>query len=174
MQLEVTVLTLPFDPLLEGFPNERVRGVLHGREMVSVEAFPFTHAGRPYWSLCLVHRRLQGLEEADAAAAAEAAGSRPAPSGSSRDAQRAAIRELLAELDERERVLYDRLRAWRRGTAEAEGKASYMVCANALLLELVRRRQREGNIRLAAGSGVGQVLPRLVGVVGNRHGEGRA
>ena len=41
-------------PLLEGFPNERVRGFLHGRELVSVEAFPFTHAGRPHGSLCLV------------------------------------------------------------------------------------------------------------------------
>jgi hypothetical protein len=32
--LEVTTLTLPFDPLLGGFPNERLRDYLHERELL--------------------------------------------------------------------------------------------------------------------------------------------
>lgn len=44
--LETTILTLPFDPLIEGFANERVSDFSHDRELVSVDSFAsfaFTH-----------------------------------------------------------------------------------------------------------------------------------
>ena len=41
MRVEVTILTLAFDPLLEGFPNERVRDFLVDREILSVDTFSF-------------------------------------------------------------------------------------------------------------------------------------
>ena len=45
MAIEVTTITLAFDPLLEGFPNERLRDYLADRELLSVESFPFEAYG---------------------------------------------------------------------------------------------------------------------------------
>ncbi len=146
MSLEVTVLTLPFDPLIEGFSNERIRDCLQGRELVRVETFAFLHAGRPYWSLTLVHRRLQGFEP-DELEVRPAAQDKPARA---RNAERDAHRGLLAELSEHERALLDRLRGWRRATAQREAIAAYMICSDQVLLALVCGRPRLPCLRWGA------------------------
>ena len=46
MTIEVTTLTLAFDPLLEGFPNERLRDFAVGREILAVDSFSFVHGWR--------------------------------------------------------------------------------------------------------------------------------
>ena len=135
MTLEVTTLTLAFDPLLEGFPNERLRDFGAGREILAVNSFSFMHGGVPYWSLCLTWRKLRGEDDLAGQTAEEEA--RPETK-----LRKDAFRELLSELDERERVAYDRLRGWRRETAHAAGQAPYMICNDRALLELVRRRPR--------------------------------
>ncbi|GMV41681.1 MAG: hypothetical protein AMXMBFR64_33970 [Myxococcales bacterium] len=130
---EVTILTLPFDPLLDGFPSERIRDYLHGREVVHLSTFPFVHEGRPYWSLCLSTRRHVDAPAADSAAPDDAA---PVPEA----VRKALAKELLSGLGEHERALYDRLRGWRRDVAAVTGLARFMVASDALLIELVRRR----------------------------------
>lgn len=136
MTIEVTTITLAFDPLLEGFPNERLRDLLADREILAVDSFSFERGGVPYWSLCITYRRLRGETGEDEEQPGEV---KKAGDGK---AQKDAFRELLSELDERERVAYDRLRGWRRETAHAEGHAPYMVCNDRALLEIVRRRPR--------------------------------
>ena len=135
MAVEVTVLTLAFDPLLEGFPNERLRDFLVGRELLSVDSFSFVQGGVPYWSLCITYRRLRGQDEPKNDDPKETV----TPDAKAR---KDAFRDLLSELDERERVAYDRLRGWRRETAHEQGLAPYMICNDRALLELVRRRPR--------------------------------
>jgi len=135
MALEVSILTLAFDPLLEGFPNERLRDFLVGRELLSVDSFSFVQGGVPYWSLCITYRRLRGQDEPKNDDPKETV----TPDAKAR---KDAFRDLLSELDERERVAYDRLRGWRRETAHEQGLAPYMICNDRALLELVRRRPR--------------------------------
>ena len=135
MTIEVTTLTLAFDPLLGGFPNERLRDFAVGREMLAVDSFSFVHGGIPYWSLCLTWRKLRGEDDLHAQPGHE-------DDQPENKASKDAFRELLSELDERERVAYDRLRAWRRETAHSAGQAPYMICNDRALLELVRRRPR--------------------------------
>jgi len=136
MTIEVTTITLAFDPLLEGFPNERLRDFLAGREILAVDSFSFERGGVPYWSLCITYRRLRGQGGEDEG------GQAGPPRTEQATARKDAFRELLSELDERERVAYDRLRGWRRETAHAKGHAPYMVCNDRALLEIVRRRPR--------------------------------
>lgn len=136
MSLELTILTLPFDPLLEGFSNERVRDFLHGRELVAAESFGFVHAGRPFWSVSLQHRRRRG---APVEAQSDPSASPKKPSSGE---AKAAVRALLGELDEHQRALYDRLVTWRSVTAKAAGQASFMIAHNHVLLTLARRRPR--------------------------------
>jgi len=62
MTIAATILTLAFDPLLEGFPNERLRDFLVDRKILSVDSFSFVQGGIPYWSLCITYRRLRGPE----------------------------------------------------------------------------------------------------------------
>jgi ATP-dependent DNA helicase RecQ len=135
MAIELTILTLAFDPLLEGFPSERVRDFLVDKECLSCDTFSFSHAGRPFWSLCLTWRRRQAAESL--VPGEDADGNK----GTVIDrARQEAIRELLSDMDERERALYDRLRGWRREASNREGRAPYMIFADATLVELVRRR----------------------------------
>jgi hypothetical protein len=148
MSLEVTTITLPFDPLLDSFPDERVRDFLADKELLSVESFHFVHAGRPYWSLCLGWRRRQSGDEPGQ----PGAGDRGTPIDRARQE---AIRELLSELDERERAMYDRLRSRRRETAGRAGHAPYMVFTDQTLIDLVRRRPRT-LAGLAAVKGLGE------------------
>ena len=60
---ELTVVTLPYDPLVQGFPVERLSDYLHGRDLISYDAFAFNHKGRPTWSLGLHSRRRLGAPE---------------------------------------------------------------------------------------------------------------
>ena len=48
--------------------------------------------------------------------------------------------ELRAELDQEQRMLFDRLRAWRNRTAHAEGAPPYVVLTNRQLVDLTRLR----------------------------------
>ena len=82
------------DPLIEGFSNERLRDCLQGRELVRVETFAFLHAGRPYWSLTLVHRRHQGFAPEEPEARPTAQEKPTAAHGAEREALRGFLSEL--------------------------------------------------------------------------------
>ncbi len=137
MDQDVTILTLPFDPHLEGFSNERLRDHLHGRALVRCDSFPFVVAGRPFWSVLLVTRPLGGADGA-AVLAPPAAAPAPAPA----ELEQAARRDLLRDMDELTRALFDRLRGWRRTVAHDEGRAPYMICNDQTLATLALTRPR--------------------------------
>jgi superfamily II DNA helicase RecQ len=50
------------------------------------------------------------------------------------------VGELRAELDEQQRILFDKLRAWRSKTAHDEGTPPYVILTNRQLVELVLQR----------------------------------
>lgn len=61
-----------------------------------------------------------------------------------------------APLDEAGKALVERLEAWRRETAAAEGRAAYLILTNDTLEEIARRRPRTPE-ELRAVRGIGPV-----------------
>lgn len=113
MRLEL--VTLRFDPESGGFPPAPLDN--GSGAVVSVVEHFFHHEGWP-WLLLVVHRR-----PVETPRPTRGTGADPG-----------------AELDEAERTLYERLRTWRNGRAEADGLPPYAVFTNRQLVDLARRR----------------------------------
>jgi ATP-dependent DNA helicase RecQ len=123
----VRVLTLPFDPTIEGFNDEPVRDFLANKAVDGIEDHFFVHDGRPY--LALVIRYRPAAPAPAQPAAAEAQGGARQRDESWRD-----------QLDPADWPLFNRLRDWRGERSKAEGIPPYVICNNRQLAEIVKRR----------------------------------
>lgn len=115
--MNLKLVTLPYDMETGAFPPDPLQDI-EGEILSVVEHF-FIHAGIPQ-VLLLVHYR-QYQEARFAAAKRSDTG-------------------LRAQLAEDERGLYDRLRAWRNGRAQAEGLPPYTLMTNRQAADIARRR----------------------------------
>ena len=129
------ILTIPFDPDLGLFSDEALQALVRDHEVLSHDAHFFDHAGRPYWTLLVDLRPLQG--SASAAKVIGDTAARP-----QREAEREAFRKLLDELDEVERARYQRLIDWRAGEAVEQGVPRYVIITNRQTMEIARREPR--------------------------------
>lgn len=111
--MKLRLVTVAFDPESGTFPEDPLREV--EGEIVNVVEHFFHHGGRPHL-LLLVH--LEPLP-----------GERRPQGGDDR-----------IQLAPHERPLFERLRAWRNGRAQADGVPVYTLLTNKQLVELVRRR----------------------------------
>ncbi len=128
---EIRVLTVPLDPRTGLFDDEALRTYLLNREVLRAEPHFFEFENRPCCAVYLQTRLLQG---------APAAVSTPRAGGTvAIDPAREAFLRLLSELDESERVRYERLVAWRRAASGREGLPPYVLMTNQQALELARR-----------------------------------
>lgn len=115
--MNLTLVTVVFDPETGAFPPsplDRVEG-----EVVSVVEHFFAHAGLPHL-LLVVHHRPPSVREQTGRARPHVQGGAPT-------------------LTDEERAVFDRLRAWRQGRAQADGVPVYVVMNNAQLAEIARR-----------------------------------
>lgn len=136
--MDVKIITVAWDGGTGLFEDSHLAGYLAGREVLRCQPEFFRHEGRPYWSVFVESRPLQGAER------------RPKeenPSNRQFD-------ELLAELDEVERARYHRLRSWRKETSLSSGVAPFTLLTNRQMLELARRAPRTLG-GLAAVKGIG-------------------
>lgn len=118
--MQLKLITVSFDPEAGGFPADPLLD-LEG-EVVSVVEHFFQHSGLPHL-LLIVHYR--PIKE-----------SRPTPASPPRPAEPG----VRAELSEPERELFDRLRAWRNGRAQAEGVPPYVLLTNRQVAKIAQRR----------------------------------
>lgn len=105
-------------PVTGGFPEDPLAGI--EAEPLSVVEHFFHHDGLPHL-LLVVHLRPFDQNKRHSGRRLRDAGPR-------------------AELALDERELFDRLRAWRNGRAEADGVPPYVVLTNRQLAEVARRR----------------------------------
>lgn len=105
------IFTLPFDPVVESFPDEIVTEFCLNKRVHKLESQFFQQEGKAYWSVS-VHYDIVAKGE---------------------DKTRAL-------LDENEKVLYERLREWRKETAHADGIPVYLISNNKQFVEIIQRK----------------------------------
>lgn len=118
--MQVRVVTLRYSEGIQGFPEETLRQVTAGRQVLEVREHFFVHGNTPHLALTLL------LADADGGAP------RRRPVGPDPG----------ETLPEYLRSLYRDLRQWRNERARADGLPSYAIARNAQLAEICRRLPR--------------------------------
>lgn len=116
--MQLKLVTVALDPATGGFPEDPLADL--DAEPLSVVEHFFHHDGLPHL-LLVVHLRPIDQPRRPTTTRLRDAGPR-------------------AELAIDERGLFDRLRAWRNGRAEADGVPPYVVLTNRQLADVARRR----------------------------------
>lgn len=117
--MNIRVVTLRYSESLGGFPEEPLRQVLAGGNVIEQREYFFTHGGVPHLALVLVM---------DSNA--------PGPPGGrtlSRDRE-----DPGDKLPEHLQPLYRSLRQWRNDRAKGEGVPAYAIMRNVQLAEICR------------------------------------
>ncbi len=135
--VEARILTIGWDSAAGVFDDSVLRGYLADREVLRAEPQFFVHGGKPYWTVYLETRVLQGAE------------ARPAGADVRQEQRAAALDAVLSELDEVQRARYQRLLEWRRTTAVREGVPPFVLCDNRQAVELARSAPRTFACRIA-------------------------
>jgi hypothetical protein len=118
--MELKIITLPFDDTLEGFDDEVVTKFCINKKVHSIHAEFFTNNNKKYWSVAIQYETVLHDNEKN------------------------------VEFTEPQKLLYQKLREWRRKSAEKEGYPVYLICRNVHLEQQSRFsfRQYRKNFRL--------------------------
>lgn len=109
--LQIRIFTLPFDSGTESFPDEIISEFCSNKKVRWLKTEFFQRDGKPFWSVAVHYEVVL-----------------PPESGESRG------------LDDAEKLLYERLRLWRKEEAARHRLPPYMVARNSQLVEMVRQR----------------------------------
>jgi hypothetical protein len=153
--VQVTILTLPFDPATGGFRTEPLDALRRRCEVLRVQPAFFTHQETAYWTLVVMHRLRAAPEEAavrrgverttlpalTAVPGGSVAGA-PSTGGDLRSDLRSDLRtdpqgDLVSAADA---ALYRELRVWRAEVADVTGIPVFMTLTNRQLRDIVRVR----------------------------------
>lgn len=127
--MDIRIFTLPFDPILEGFPDEQIADFCLNKRVHRLETQFFQQEGRAYWSVAIHYEQLLGKQESKR-----------------------------VELDEAEQRLFDRLRDWRKEQGHKDGIPVYLIATNQQLLEIVRRKTKSAEaLKDIKGFGKGKI-----------------
>ena len=108
--MHLRIFTLPFDPVLEGFPDEIVSEFSLNKRVHKLDSQFFQQEGKTYWAVS-VHYEIVAKGE-----------------------------DKTRDLDENQKLLFERLREWRKETAHKDGIPVYLIATNQQLVEIVRRK----------------------------------
>lgn len=108
--MEVRIFTLPFDGSLPGFDDEPLQRFCSNKAVHKVETQFFMERDLPYWTVLVVYDAVLDKETARVA------------------------------LDDTQRMLYEKLRIWRKAQAEQDGIPAYLICTNSQLQEAIVRK----------------------------------
>ncbi|MFT4543238.1 MAG: hypothetical protein ACI835_005707 [Planctomycetota bacterium] len=164
--MRVRLLTLRFDSALDCFDDRPLDALLAGRELLSLREHFFTSGGVPHL-LCVVEYReaitKPSVASGGSNSSSGASRSDPIPAatkaavGKARKV-RASAPDPLEQLDERQRLLFQTMRAWRSDTAGHEGVPPYVVLTNRELVAVVQRLPRSRSALVdVPGIGKGKV-----------------
>jgi superfamily II DNA helicase RecQ len=132
--MNIRVVTLRYSETLGGFPEEPLRQVLAGGNVVEQREYFFTHGGVPHLTLVLVMDNSPN--------------GRPSGQTYPRDRE-----DPGDKLPEHLQPLYRSLRQWRNDRAKQVGVPSYVIMRNVQLAEICRKLPRT----LAALKAIGGV-----------------
>lgn len=109
--MPVRILTVPFDPAAETFQDETLNAFLLNKKVTILQCAFFQQDGRAYWTVLVAY---------------DAALSPPPPKETS-------------DLSPTRQLLYERLREWRKETAETQGVPVFLIATNAQLKAVARQ-----------------------------------
>lgn len=109
--MQIRIFTLPFDGSTESFDDELIQEFCQNKKVHRIETHFFRQEGRAYWSVAVHYDTLE-VKKAEKA----------------------------WELDEAGKLLYQRLREWRKEIGAKEGFPVYLVATNAQLVDMIKRR----------------------------------
>lgn len=110
--MQVKIFTLPFDEETEGFPDEIVAEFCRNKKVLRIETQFFTREKRPFWSVAVHYEVI--LPDTDK----------------------------LRELDDAQKLLFQRLKEWRKEVGAKEGIPVYLVATNAQFIQMIRLQCR--------------------------------
>lgn len=105
------ILTIPYDPAVKGFDDEVLRQFVLNKAVTHYQAVFFQEGGDSYWSVFIEYDAL--VEK-----------------GSEKE---------LEGLDEPQRMLLEKLKAWRKERAQKEGVPVYIIGTNREMGAIVRK-----------------------------------
>lgn len=159
--MQIRILTLPFSAVLGGFDETALAELCHDRKVLRFREHLFSFEGQPYMT-CVVTSAARG--ETASIATREASPhelpSTPPPNrgdATSPGSSRAAT----ARTPERQ-AAFERIRAWRRARAEAEGVPPYVLLTNRELGAIVDMMP-ESRSELGSIQGIGPAKLRRYG-----------
>lgn len=117
--MEIRVITLRYSDGVQGFPEDALRRVCAGREVLEVTEHFFVYGNVPHLTLVV---KLGG----------------EAVSGDGWRERSKNAPDFEVELPEEKRSLYRALKKWRNDRAKAEGKPAYAIGRNTLIFEIVK------------------------------------
>ena len=119
--MQIRVVTLRYNEALQGFPEDALKSVTFGREVLNVSEHFFVHGNVPHLTLV--------LSLGDSPHYDNAGSYRP------RDPNAPDPEEGMSDI---QKTRYRALKAWRNETAKAEGRPAYAIARNVQLAELVK------------------------------------
>lgn len=139
--MRLRVLTIRYNEGLQGFPEDAIREVCAGKELLEVREYFFMHGNLPHLSLVLL------LSDEPARKDAERRSRGPDPGES---------------LPDEVKPLYRQLREWRNARAKQEGRPSYVIARNAQLAEICLKLPRS-KAALKEVEGIGEATCKKYG-----------
>ena len=112
--MPIRILTVPFDPAHDLFQDEDLSKFLLNKRVKTLRPEFFQLDGRAFWSVFVEYESVM-------------------PDTSSRRAD---------DLNEPQRLLYQRLREWRKEAAERDGFPVFLLATNSQLTEIVKQAPR--------------------------------
>ena len=132
------VVTLRFDPVLEGFDDEPLQEFLKAKEVFAIRDHFFVRNEVPYLAVLVIY----GLRP-------------PALASSSPEKAKGRAASWRALVSEADLPLFNALRDWRAERAKRDGVPSYIICTNKQLAAMVD--VRPGSLsKLGAIDGIGK------------------
>ena len=137
--MQIRVITLRYNEALQGFPEEALRSVTFGREVLNAMEHFFVHGNIPHLTLVLSLGDSPRYENAGSYHPRDP--NAPNPEEGMTDEQK---------------TRYRALKIWRNETAKTEGRPAYAIARNVQLAELVKKMpQSMAGIREVEGFGEG-------------------
>ena len=111
--MRVHIFTLPFEPGKDIFDDAELNKFLLNKQIKSLRAEFFLYNDRPYWTVFVYYELHVSRDE-----------------------------KKFADLNDHQKLLYQRLREWRKERADTDGIPVFIIATNQELAELTRRAPR--------------------------------
>ena len=131
--MRVNVITLCYSPTLGVIDSAPLSDFVKDKELLSFREHFFRMDGVPHL-LCVVSWQ-DRIVPLPAPARSNGSSSSPSP-----PAERKRNDDLLSDLSEADRVLFNSFREWRNQIATKEGVSHYLILKNRQVVELIRKR----------------------------------